>query len=296
VILIRSLLFIPAIQQRFIDRGPNAGADALCLDMEDSVPSGEKQRAREMLKETIPNIPRTGYLLFVRVNALDTGLLEEDLLAVVWPGLDGISLPKAVSGDYVKQVDSYLTILERQRGMQTGQVKLIPWIESAIGVSRALEICTASPRMIGVSFGAEDFTIDMGIQRTPEGKEVEWAKSAIAVACRAARIHPIDTPTMDFRDVSRLELDSTYSKSLGYRGKYCIHPDQVPVVNRLFAPSDDDIAMARRIIEVYEEAESRGVGAVGMDGQVVDWPIYVRAKNLLEWAEAATGALNNTRE
>lgn len=296
MILIRSLLFIPAIQQRFIERGPNAGADALCLDMEDSVPADEKQRARDALKETVPNIPRTGYLLFVRVNGLDTGLLEEDLTSVVWPGLDGISLPKAVSADYVKRVDSYLTLLEKQRGMQAGQVKLIPWIESAIGVYKALEICTSSPRLLGVSFGAEDFTIDMGVQRTAGGAEVAWAKSAVAVACRAAGLQPIDTPTMDFRDMLRLESDSLHSKSLGYRGKYCIHPDQVPVVNRLFAPSDDDITAAKRIIEVYEEAEGRGVGAVGMDGQVVDWPIYVRARQLLEWAEATTSNQNNTRE
>ena len=296
MILIRSLLFIPAIQQRFIERGPNSGADALCLDMEDSVPSAEKQRARDMLQEAIPTISRTGYLLFVRVNGLNTGLMEEDLLSVVQPGLDGISLPKAVSGDYVKRVDAYLTILEKQRGMSVGQVKLIPWIESAIAVSKALEICTSSPRLIGASFGAEDFAIDMGIERTPEGKETDWAKSAVAVACRAAGVQPVDTPTMDFRDSSRLESDSIRSKSMGYRGKYCIHPDQVSLVNRLFAPSDAEIANAKKIIEVYEKAERGGIGAVGMDGQVVDWPVYVRAKNLLEWAEASKGGQNDTRE
>lgn len=234
-------------------------------------------------------MPRTGYLLFVRVNGLDTGLLEEDLMAVVGPGLDGISLPKATSGEYVKKVDAYLTLLEKQKGLPAGQVKLIPWIESAVGVSRALEICASSPRLMGASFGAEDFAVDMGVQRTPDGKEVQWAKAAVAVACKAAGIQPIDTPTMDFRDIARLEADSVDSRNLGYRGKYCIHPDQVAVVNKLFAPSEEEIAIARRVIEVYEEAERRGVGAVGMDGQVVDWPVYVRAKQLLEWAETAKG-------
>jgi citrate lyase subunit beta/citryl-CoA lyase len=263
-------------------------ADVICLDLEDSVPWNEKPKAREVVKEAIASMPRTGYLLIVRVNPLHSGLMEEELAAVVQPGLDGISLPKADSAQTVRQVDAYLTELEKMRELAVGQVKIIPWIETALGLVNAYEICTASPRLLGASFGAEDFATDMGFKRTKGSKEIEWPRAAMAVACRAANILPIDTPVQDYVDLQHLEEDCRFALSLGYRSKYCIHPSQVEVVNRVFAPSPEEVEEARKVVQAYEEGEARGLGAVGLEGTAIDWPIYIRARRLLEWAEAAS--------
>lgn len=284
---IRSLLFVPATPirfPRFIERALASAADLICLDLEDSVPPDEKESARENLRTQIPLIEKGRHLLIARVNGLDTGLLEADLEAVVGSNLDGISLPKAHTPAIVQQVDHYLTLLEKTRGLPVGQVKIIPWIESAEAVMNALEICRSSDRLIGASMGGEDYTVDLGITRTPLGEEIKWARYAVATACRVAGILAIDTPEPDFRNTEQLRRDASFVRSIGFRGKYCIHPDQVDVVNEVFQPSADEIAYAKRLVAVYEEGRARGLGAVGMDGVMVDWPVYIRAKNLLDQA------------
>lgn len=285
--ILRSLLFVPAHRPRFIERAPTAGADVVCLDLEDSIPWDEKPHARQMAKEAIPAMPRTGYLLFVRVNGLHTGLLEQELDAIVGPQLDGISLPKTDSARTMRQVDAYLTELEKARGLPVGQVKIIPWIETAIGLVNAYEICTASPRLIGASFGAEDFATDMGFKRTKESKEIEYPRAAMAVACRAANKLAIDTPEPDYADLEHLERDSRFALSLGYRGKYCIHPSQVEVVNRVFTPAPEEVEEARQVVEAFEkEGIAKGLAAIAVDGKMIDTPIYLRARRLLSWAQA----------
>lgn len=256
----------------------------MCVDLEDSVAPGDKAAAREGLRDILPAMPRTGYKLLVRVNGLDTGLLEEDLAAAIGPHLDGISLPKANSPQVVQQVDAYLTFLEKTRGLPLGQVRILPWIESAQAVVGAAEILRASERVTAAQFGAEDFTADMGIQRTRGSKEFAWARAATAVACRAAGVWALDTPQPDFKDMDHLREDAAFARSIGYDGKYCIHPDQVPVVNEVFGPTPEELAWAKRVIDAYREGEARGIGAVSLDGEMIDRPVVVRAERLLEWA------------
>jgi citrate lyase subunit beta/citryl-CoA lyase len=285
--ILRSLLFVPVHRPRFVERAPSAGADVVCLDLEDSVPWDEKPRARDIAKETIPDMPRTGYLLFVRVNGLYTGLLEKELDAIVGPQLDGISLPKTDSARTVRQVDAYLTELEKARGLPVGQVKIIPWIETAIGLVNAYEICAATPRLIGASFGGEDFATDMAFKRTPDSKEIEYPRAAMAVACVAAGKVPIDTPEPDYADLEHLERDASFARSLGYRGKYCIHPTQVEIVNRLFSPAPEEVEEARQLVDAFEqEGIAKGLAAIAVDGKMIDTPIYLRARRLLSWAQA----------
>ena len=285
--ILRSLLFVPAHRARFVERAPTAGADVVCLDLEDSVPWDEKPNARRLAKEAIPGMPRTGYLLFVRVNGLYTGLLEQELDAIVGPELDGISLPKTDSARTVRQVDAYLTELEKARGLPVGQVKIIPWIETAIGLVNAYEICAATSRLIGASFGGEDFATDMGFKRTADSKEIEYPRAAMAVACVAANKLPIDTPEPDYADLEHLERDSRFARSLGYRGKYCIHPSQVEVVNRVFSPAPEEVDDARQVVELFEkEGIAKGMAAIAVDGKMIDTPIYLRARHILSWAQA----------
>ena len=283
--LIRSLLFVPGIRQRFIEKAPTVPADLVCIDLEDSVAPAEKPKARTVVREAIPTMPRTGYRLFVRVNALETGLLEEDLDAVVSEHLDGISLPKVHNADIVRRVDAYLGFLEKTRGLPMGQVKIIPWIETAQGLMQVGNILRASSRLVGASFGAEDFATDMEIQRTSGSKEIAWARYMVATACRAADVLAVDTPEPDFRDLAHLREDALFARSVGFRGKYCIHPDQVPVVNEIFGPAEAELSWAREAVRAYEEGEREGLGAISLDGVMIDRPIYSRALRLLEWAE-----------
>lgn len=288
-VVLRSLLAVPGTVLRFIEKAHERGADLVCLDLEDSVPPAEKPNARQVVREALPKMPRSGYLLYVRVNALETGLLEEDLAAVVGPALDGISLPKTHTPEIVRQVDAYLTALEKERGLPVGKTKIIPWIETALGLVNAYQICSASPRVLGASFGGEDFATDMDVQRTKASKEIEYARFVIVTACRAARVHPIDTPEPDYTDLAHLEQDSRFARSLGYRGKFCIHPSQVEVCNRVFAPTPAEVEQARRVVVAYEDGERQGLGAMSLDGVMIDRPIYIRALHLLAWARAAGG-------
>ncbi len=285
--ILRSILFVPAIVERFVTRAPETGADVVCLDVEDSIPPAEKVKARAAAAEAIDGMPRSGYATFVRVNGLHTGLLEDDLLAVVRPGLDGIVLSKAHTADTVRRADHYLTILERQQGMEPGTVSIIPLVESADGILNSREISAASPRLVGLSLGAEDLAVDMGLQRSEEAREIEWPRAQLATAAAAADLVAIDTPEPDYTNMEHLERDSSYARSLGFRGKYCIHPGQVEVVNRVFSPTEQEIAKARDVVRLLDkEGIAKGRAAIPVNGKMIDTPIYWQAKRLLRWAEA----------
>ena len=289
--ILRSILFVPAIVERFVKRAPETGADVVCLDVEDSVPPAEKAKARTMCAEAIDSMPRGRFAVFVRVNGLHTGLLEDDLLAVVRPGLNGIVLSKTQSADTVGRVDHYLTILERQRAMEAGGVSIIPLVESAEAILNSREIATASPRLVALSLGAEDLAVDMGLQRSEAAREIEWPRAQLATAAVAAGLVPIDTPEPDYTDFEHLERDAGYARSLGYRGKYCIHPGQVEVVNRVFSPTEQEIAEASDVVRLLEqEGIAKGRAAIPVNGRMIDTPIYWQARRLLQWAEAAGSA------
>ncbi len=286
--LMRSVLFVPANVERFVQRAPETGADVVCLDLEDSIAPEEKAQARRLAAEALATMPRTGHLAWVRVNGLSSGLLEDDLLAVVRPGLDGIMLPKAETADMVRRVDHYLAILECERGMGPGSVAIAPLVETALGVVNCYEICAASPRVVAACFGAEDLATDMGVRRTREGGEVHWTRAQLAVAAHAAGVTAIDTPEPDYTDQDYLAREASLARSLGYRGKLCIHPDQVAVLNRAFSPSDEEISEARTIVELFErQGIAQGRAAIPVDGKMIDTPIYRRAKRLVEWAQSA---------
>jgi citrate lyase subunit beta/citryl-CoA lyase len=283
----RSVLTVPVIVPRFVEKAPTSGADVICLDLEDSIPPAEKVRARELAAEAISTLPRGPYATFVRVNALATGLLEGDLIGVVTSGLDGIIVSKTDSASTVERVDHYLTILEHERGIAPGSIALAPLIETAQGVANCYEICRASSRVIAAVFGAEDLATDFGVQRTRDGEEVRWARAQVAIACHAGGIVPIDTPDPDYTDVAYLERELAIARTLGYRGKLCIHPTQVEMANRIFRPSDEEIAEARAVVDIFErEGIAKGRAAIPSEGKMIDTPIYERARRLLTWAQA----------
>ena len=283
--VLRSLLFVPGNQSKMLDKALGYAPDAFMPDMEDSVPVEEKANARQVTASFLPRLAPLGPLVIPRVNALDTGLLEEDLAAVVGPHIHGVSVGKIYTPKDVETISSIIAGLEHKAGVPIGQVKLVLWIETAMAIVHCYEICTASPRLVGVAFGAEDLTNDMGIERTSDDSELAYPRSIMCVAARAADVLALDTPFFGFRDPEGLKQNASASKKIGFKGKFAIHPAQIDVINATFSPSPAEIEHARRVIAAFEEAERAGRGSTSLDGKVIDVPVVKRAKALVEIAE-----------
>ncbi len=281
---LRSLLFVPGNTPRMLDRALNLRPDAFIPDMEDSVPWDEKANAREVTAAYIPQMARTGVRVIPRVNSLDTGLLESDLNAVIGPHIYGVSVGKMDNPRILGEVVGIIQKIELRKGLPIGTTKLVPWIESAEAIVKLYDICSASPRIVAVALGAEDFTNDMEIERADNDAEIAYARAAIAVAARAAGILALDTPFFAFRDPDALRENSQASRGIGFRGRFAIHPAQIDILNEVFSPSEDEISHARRVIEAFEEAVAMGRGSTSLDGKVVDVPVVKRAQALLEQA------------
>ena len=284
--VLRSLLFVPGNQPKMLEKAAGCSPDAFVPDMEDSVPVEEKVNARHITASFLPQLAKTGALVIPRVNAMDTGLLEDDLAAVIGPHIDGVSVGKICTPQDIMYVSDVIAGLEEKAGVPVGQTKLLPWIETAMAIVHCYEILAASPRVIGAAFGAEDFTHDMGIERTEDDSEVAVPRSITCVASRAADVLALDTPFFGFRDLDALRQNALVSKKIGFKGKFAIHPAQIDTINEVFSPSSEEIDHARRVVAVFEEAERDGRGSTSLDGKVIDVPVMKRARTLLEIAES----------
>ncbi len=284
--LFRSFIFVPGNRANMLERARNFNSDVIMVDLEDSVPPGEKETAREMAKEWVPALKKEGKRVMVRVNSLDTGLTRQELEAVVSPDLYGISLGKVESTWNMRDADRMLSSIEHLAGVEPGSIKMVAWAETASALVDARDIATASKRVVALAFGAEDFTNDMGIERTDTGEEVRVPRSLVPVAARAANVASLDSPFVLFQDPDALRADAQRARQMGYTGKFAIHPAQLDIINDTFSPSAEEIAYARQIMAAWEEAEAAGRGSLAMDGRMVDVPVVKRAQNLLAFADA----------
>ena len=284
--MFRSLLFVPGNREEMLTKAAGLPADALVPDLEDSVPDGEKEHAREIVREVVVTLAQAGRTVIPRINALDTGLARDDLAAVVGPHVYGVTVGKVQSAWEIGQVSAILDDLEQQAGVEVGHTRLIPWLESAMAIVNAYQIASSSPRIVAVAIGAEDFTNDMAVQRSDDGAEVRYARSAVAVAARAAGVLAIDTPYVNFRDVEGLEREVRSVLPLGFKAKFAIHPGQLETINTLFSPSEEELEYARRVVAAFGEAEAEGRGSTSLDGKMIDVPVVKRARNLLALAES----------
>ena len=282
--LFRSLLFVPGNRSDMLEKASTADADILVPDMEDSVPDNEKLNARNLISEKLSTLSGKKQSIIPRVNALDTGLTFDDIRAVVSNNTYGISVGKIESNWDINEVSKILSQIETEKSLEPGSIKIIAWIESASAIMNVNSIATASKRMLGIAFGAEDFTNDMGIQRSESGVEVLYPRSVVAIAAKAAGITAIDTPYVNFRDNDGLEEEIKNVLPLGFKAKFAIHPGQLQSINKLFSPSEEAVKYAKKVIEVFEEAERNGSGATSLDGKMIDVPVVKRARNLLELA------------
>jgi len=287
----RSLLIMPANRADMLAKSPSYGADALIFDLEDSVPIAEKPRARELAREYIGKL-KAANSIYVRVNAQSTGMVQDDLEAVAIDGLAGIRLPKAESAEDIRTVDSMLTEIEKKRGLPHGSIGISPSLESARGVWFAYEILSASSRVRSVTCGTAqdgDLQTDLGYTWTAEGNEVLYLRSRVLLAARAAGIeHVLDGSYANVRDPEGLRVCCEAARKLGYRGKSAIHPNQIATINRIFAPSAQELDYYRRVIEAFDAAVARGSAATTVDGKLVDYAMVGMAKRVLAWAQSLT--------
>jgi len=284
--VLRSLLFVPGNRPDMLEKATGFMADTIVPDMEDSVPFEQKEKAREIIALNIPSLAANGRTILPRINSLPTGLLEEDLYAVIGPSILGVTVGKIHTTQDIEEIDSIILAMESRVGLTPGHTKIIPWIETARAVTEALAICKASKRIIGVALGGEDLSVDMGFTRTTEGSELTYARSAVAFAATAAGVQAYDTPYVSFRDSEGLLREANQVKQLGFKGKFAIHPAQIEILNSVFRPSPSEIDYARRVIEVYADARALGRGATSLDGRMIDAPVVERAKATIKLAES----------
>ena len=285
--ILRSLLFVPGNKASMLEKALGLKPDAFVPDMEDSVPAAEKANARETIAALLPRLAATGIPVIPRVNSLDTEWLEADLAAVVGPHVFGLSIGKVRRAGDIATISRLIDKLETRAGLALGKLHLVPWIETAEAIVNAADICRASERIAAVAFGGEDFTNDMGVERLEDEAQIAYARQSLCVAARAAHVLALDTPYFKLRNPDGLRDNSLRAKSIGFKGKFAIHPEQIDALNECFSPSAQEVAHAERVVAAYEEAERLGRASTSLDGWVIDVPVVKRARALLELARRA---------
>jgi len=285
----RSFLFAPGNHARRVEKALALEADAVILDLEDSVALSDKPAARRPVAEALGR-PRKSRL-YVRVNAMRTPYCYRDLVETVGPGLDGVVLPKVESAADLHAIDWLLANLEREGGLPVGSLDLMPIVETAAGVvrlDRILQARSLKPygerwRVRRIAFGAGDYSHDLGLSPTHEEPELAHARARLVLASRAAELEPpIDSPWFHLRDAEGFRRAVERSRRSGFQGRLLVHPDQIAIANEGYAPTVEEIAEAERIVAAFRAAEARGAAVIELDGQMVDYPIAYRAERLLK--------------
>ncbi|MBQ3146764.1 MAG: CoA ester lyase [Oscillospiraceae bacterium] len=282
----RSMLFLPGNNPNMLINGNCLGSDAVIFDLEDAVSPAEKDAARILVRNTMRYMDFRGCEIIVRINSIDTPYWKRDLDAILpqQPGL--ILLPKTGTAKDVQEADAYITELEQKLGFAPNTVGLMPLIETALGVENAFAIATAADRVQALFLGAEDLTADLRCKRTKEGREIEYARTRLVMAARAAGVEVYDTPFTDVNDDEGIYKDASYAKALGFSGKASISPRHVGVINEVFSPSQADIDYSYEVMDAIAMAKAQGKGAIALRGKMIDAPIVARAEQTIAMAEA----------
>lgn len=280
----RSMLYVPGNAPAMLRDAHIYGPDSVMFDLEDSVAPREKDAARHLVFQALRHYDYAGVERIVRINGLETAFGLEDIAAVVCGGVDAVRLPKTDGPEDIHAVEQAVAAAERRFGRPAGSVKLIAAIESARGILAVREIATASPRLIAIAIGAEDFVTDMHTSRSPDGIELLAARSMLVMAARAAGIMAIDTVFTAVDDEEGFRREASLAKQLGFDGKSVIHPSQIAMVHAIYAPTPEEVAKARRVVAAAADAEAKGSGVIALDGKMIDKPIVERAMRVLALA------------
>ncbi len=275
----KSLLFIPGNAPAMLQNADVFGADGVILDLEDAVLLNEKDSARNLVSSFLNQFDFENIEIIVRINSMDTEEYIKDLEKLPINKIDALMVPKANVNDLIK-LDTLLSKIEKKQKKST-PLAFIPIIESADAVMD-LENIAKCKRINGLLLGAEDLASDLEVERTERGGEIFYSRGKMAIICKALKIDCIDTPYTNTLDDEGLKVDANFSKGLGFNGKACIHPNQVPIVNVVYSPSKEEVIWARRVLKALEQAEIEGKGAFSLDGKMIDEPIIKRARKILE--------------
>jgi len=281
----RSMLFIPGNNPGMIQNASVFGADSIIFDLEDAVAIDEKDSARQLLKNALDQLDFQDIEVVVRINQLENVNGIEDLKMILPSRPDVILVPKS-SVKNIKTVSDIISLIESKKGFLNNSIKLMALIETADGVENISSILNASDRLIGVLFGAEDFTADMGIERSIEGNEITYARNKIAIACKVNNLNAIDTPFTDLDDDLNFIIDIKNGKSYGMTGKAAINPRQIERIHDVFNPSIKEIKTAYELMDAVEDAKKKQLGVFSYEGRMVDAPIIKRAENIIEMSKA----------
>ncbi len=282
----RSMLFLPGNNPNMLINGNCLGADAVIFDLEDAVSPQEKDAARILVRNTIKYLDFSGMDTVVRINSVDTSYWKKDLDVIIPHKPTLVLLPKTSTPQDIIMVDEYISVLEEKEGLENGSVGLIALIETALGVENSYIIASSTKRIKGLFLGAEDLTADLQCKRTKEGREIEYARTRLVAAARAAGVDVYDTPFVDVNDDEGIVDDATLAKNLGFTGKASISPRHVEVINGIFAPTQAEVDYAYEVLEAIRIAKAQGKGAIALHGKMIDAPIVLRAQRTIAMAEA----------
>jgi len=282
----RTMMFVPGNNPGMMADAHIYGPDSIMLDLEDSVTMAEKDTARLLVYNALKSVDYGDTEMVVRINPLNTPYGKKDIEAVVKAGVDVIRMPKTETAEEVIEVERVIERVEKELGC-VGRTKIMAAIESALGICNAYAIATASPRMMGIALGAEDYCANLKTQRTPDGDELRLARETIVVAARAAGIDALDTVYSNLNDMETFRKEVEFIHRLGFDGKSIINPRQIEVVNEVFAPTEKAIEKARTILAAIKEAEKKGSGVIAVNGKMVDRPVVIRAQRTIDLAIAS---------
>ena len=283
------MLFLPGNTPNMLINGDTLGADTVIFDLEDAVSPDEKDAARILVRNALKYQNFSGCEVVVRINPTDTEFWKEDLDAVIPLKPDMIMPTKVSGGEMIREVSAYMGQVEERSGIEKGTVKILPLIETALGVEKAFEIASSDVRVAGLFLGGEDFTADMHCKRTKEGQEIFYARTRLVCAARAWGIEAYDTPFTDVEDMEGLRKDTEFAKSLGFGGKAVISPRHVDIVNEVFSPTEAEIEYAHDVMDAIEDGKRQGKGVISLRGKMIDAPIVKRAQQVLEMEKAIYG-------
>ena len=282
----RSMLFLPGNNPNMLINGNCLGSDAVIFDLEDAVSPAEKDAARILVRNTMRYMDFHGCEIIVRINSIDTPYWKKDLDEILpcKPGL--VLLPKTGTAADALAADAYMSEVEAKLGLEQNTVGLMPLIETAMGVENAFAIASCSSRVKALFLGAEDLTADLQCKRTKEGREIEYARTRLVVAARAAGVDVYDTPFTDVNNDEGIWTDAQLAKALGFTGKASISPRHVEVINAVFSPTQQEVDYAYEVMEAIELAKKQGKGAIALRGKMIDAPIVARAERTIAMAQA----------
>ncbi len=282
----RALLYMPGDSRPKIEKAISLKVDSICMDMEDGTAYNRKDKAREVIAKALQELDFGRCEKLVRINGVGTGLEEDDLSMTLPHHPDGVVIPKAESREQIEWLSDKIEAMELSRGWELNSVRILAVIESAKGIINLKEIAT-HPRLDALIFGAEDYAASIGATRTRNGMEILFARSQVVLYAKANDLQAIDIVFVNFKDTVNLKVDALLGAQMGFTGKQIIHPNQIIPVHEAFSPSDADIDYAQRLLAAFESAEAEGTGVIDFEGKMIDMPLVISARQIIERAKAA---------